>query len=189
MKLEKRGSGSEDGDITPIQEDKPARSKPVVVYIMILFIVAFLLMALSFLMHQRSNSEALGELQNSVSAMREVQAVQERVIDLQEELAEVNNQLDQAIIRAEAAEEESTANQAERDMFERQNEALLALYQLQQHYSARELDACQKLITQFEMGLADALPKEDTSGVTPPAERYQELKEAVEAKLNTQANK
>ena len=70
MKLEKRSSGGE-GDMPPVQEEKPAKSKPVVVYIMILFIAAFLLMALSFLMHQRSNTEALGQLQNSVSAMQE----------------------------------------------------------------------------------------------------------------------
>lgn len=186
MKLEKRSGG--DGDIPPIQEDKPAKSKPVVVYIMILFIAAFLLMALSFLMHQRSNSEALGELQNSVSAMQEVQASQERVIGLQEELAEVKSQLDEAVTRAETAEEQAAANLVERDMFERRSEALLALYQLQQHYSARELDACQELIRQFEAGLADSLPQEDDSGVTPPAERYQELKEAVEAKRNAQTN-
>ena len=49
--------------------DKPGK-KPVVVYIMILFIAAFLLMALSFFMHQRSNSEVLGELQNSVTTMQ-----------------------------------------------------------------------------------------------------------------------
>ena len=85
MKLEKRSSGGE-GDMPPVQEEKPAKSKPVVVYIMILFIAAFLLMALSFLMHQRSNTEAFGQLQNSVSAMQEVQANQEKIIELQEEL-------------------------------------------------------------------------------------------------------
>ena len=67
MKFEKRTDG-EQIPSSP-QEDKPsAGRKPVVIYIMILFIVAFLLMALSFVMHQRSNSEVLGELQNSVSA-------------------------------------------------------------------------------------------------------------------------
>ena len=72
MKFEKRT----DGEQTPSspQEDKPsAGRKPVVIYIMILFIVAFLLMALSFVMHQRSNTEVLGELQDSVSAMQEIQ--------------------------------------------------------------------------------------------------------------------
>ena len=53
MKLEKRSSG--EAEEQPIQE-QPSGKKPVVVYIMILFIVAFLLMALSFFMHQRSNT-------------------------------------------------------------------------------------------------------------------------------------
>ena len=65
--------------------DKPAKNnKPVVIYIMILFIAAFLLMALSFFMHQRSNTEALGELQSSVNAMQEIQISQEQIIELQE---------------------------------------------------------------------------------------------------------
>ena len=76
MKLEKRSSGGE-GDMPPVQEEKPVKSKPVVVYIMILFIAAFLLMALSFLMHQRSNTEALGQLQNSVYAMQDPQTTQQ----------------------------------------------------------------------------------------------------------------
>lgn len=62
MKLEKRSSGAEQAPATDSQETTPKGKKPVVVYIMILFIVAFLLMALSFMMHQRSNSEVLGEL-------------------------------------------------------------------------------------------------------------------------------
>ena len=73
MKLEKRSSGAEQAPAADSQETTPKGKKPVVVYIMILFIVAFLLMALSFMMHQRSNSEVLGELQDSVSAMQEIQ--------------------------------------------------------------------------------------------------------------------
>ena len=80
MKLEKRSSG--EAEETPLPQEESHSKKPVVVYIMILFIVAFLLMALSFLMHQRSNTEALGKLQSSVSAMQEVQVVQDKVIQL-----------------------------------------------------------------------------------------------------------
>ena len=81
MKLEKRSSG--EAEEAPVQEPS-SRKKPVVVYIMILFIVAFLLMALSFFMHQRSNTQALGELQHSVSALQEVQATQDKNIQLQD---------------------------------------------------------------------------------------------------------
>ena len=60
MKFEKR-SGDEAETPSSAPEETPSTGKkPVVIYIMILFIVAFLLMALSFLMHQRSNSEVIG---------------------------------------------------------------------------------------------------------------------------------
>ena len=80
MKFEKR-SGDEAETPSSAPEETPSTGKkPVVIYIMILFIVAFLLMALSFLIHQRSNSEVLGELQDSVTAMQEVQATQDALL-------------------------------------------------------------------------------------------------------------
>ena len=81
MKLEKRSDGQGEPNPDRQPETAPTGKKPVVVYIMILFIAAFLLMALSFFMHQRSNTEALGELQHSVTAMQEVQATQEKILD------------------------------------------------------------------------------------------------------------
>ena len=71
---------------------------------MILFIVAFLLMALSFLMHQRSNSEVLGELQDSVTAMQEVQATQDALLDLQNQLDEAQTTIDALESSAEEAD-------------------------------------------------------------------------------------
>ena len=103
MKLEKRGGDGE----TPVPQEPSSGKKPVVVYIMILFIVAFLLMALSFLMHQRSNSEVLGELQHSVSAMQEVQAVQDKVIELQEKLADAQEEID--TLKDQMAQQEEDA--------------------------------------------------------------------------------
>ena len=87
---------------------------------MILFIVAFLLMALSFLMHQRSNSEVLGELQDSVTAMQEVQATQDALLDLQNQLDEAQTTID----ALESSAEETDAALAEA---QRENQALLAL--------------------------------------------------------------
>ena len=94
MKFEKR-SGDEAETPSSAPEETPSTGKkPVVIYIMILFIVAFLLMALSFLMHQRSNSEVLGELQDSVTAMQEVQATQDALLDLQNQLDEAQTTID-----------------------------------------------------------------------------------------------
>ena len=93
MKLEKRSDGQGEPNPDRQPETAPTGKKPVVVYIMILFIAAFLLMALSFFMHQRSNTEALGELQHSVTAMQEVQATQEKIIELQEEVADLQEKV------------------------------------------------------------------------------------------------
>ena len=171
MKLEKRSSGSEE-ETTPLPQEESHSKKPVIVYIMILFIAAFLLMALSFLMHQRSNTEALGQLQNSVTAMQEVQAVQDKVIQLQEELADQEEELDKL-------QKQLDQQIAQNSESQQQTAALLALYTLQQQYSAGDLDAC--LLTLQRMddeGLVELLPKEN-SQVTSPAERYEQLKIAI----------
>ena len=190
MKFEKR-SGDEAETPSSAPEETPSTGKkPVVIYIMILFIVAFLLMALSFLMHQRSNSEVIGELQDSVTAMQEVQATQDallgdprvtsftttRVVDLQNQLDEAQTTID----ALESSAEETDAALAEA---QRENQALLALYTIQQQYSAGDLAGCQASIDAFEASeYRDALPETAEEGVTPPSQRYAQLKEAAEAR-------
>ena len=168
--------------------DKPQNKKPVVVYIMILFIVAFLLMTLSFLMHQRSNSEALGELRNSVTAMQEVQAFQEKIIDLQEQMDVLQEELD-------TLQEEVDSQKADNEMLlnsltarEREIEALVYFYTLQQQYLTKSYEGCQTTIDSMESsGLDDALPNVAAAEeVISPAERYLQLKDAVAARLSEQ---
>lgn len=173
MKLEKRSGGS---PAEPAEETAGKGKKPVVIYIMILFIAAFLLMAWSFASHQRSNTEALGRLQSSVTAMQEMQDLQDQVIALQKELAEVRKAMD-------ALEEAASARQNEMDALEQQAAAMQRLYILQQQYASGNYEACRQTIALFEQqGYANLLPRPDDGSVTPPAERYQQLKEAVEAR-------
>ena len=174
MKFEKRTDG-EQIPSSP-QEDKPsAGRKPVVIYIMILFIVAFLLMALSFVMHQRSNTEVLGELQDSVSAMQEVQGTQEKIIELQEEVGQV--QEDQQDLK-----ETEQDLQQELDDAQAREQALLGLYTLQQQYAAGDLEACRATIGEMESAGYDRLLSNEApeEGVTSPAQRFEELRQAVE---------
>lgn len=175
MKLEKRSDGPEEPTPSQQTETPQTGKKPVVVYIMILFIVAFLLMALSFFMHQRSNTEALGELQHSVSAMQEVQATQEKIIELQEELAQA--QEDQAELEESNQEAQEALEEAQA-----REQALLDLYTLQQQYSAGDLEACQKTIESMEAAGYDSLLSTESPerGVTSPADRFIQLREAVE---------
>ena len=170
MKLEKRGDFTpEEPASTPSAGAEKKSKKPVIIYIMIMFIVAFLLMALSFFMHQRTNTEALGELQESVTTIQQVQADQEKIIALQEELSEAQEQLE-----TQAADAESAG---------KVTEALLHLYYLELHYDLQQFDACKADLREMEEeGLVDFLPENDKADLPAPAQRYQPLKEAVAAK-------
>ena len=161
-------------------EIPPARKKSVFTYIMIMFIAAFLLMALSFFTHQRSNEEAITQLETSFHAT--IQDIQEN----QEKLMALEEQLDAAREEREALEEQHKKELAAQDSViaakERLLEAMTSLYSLQQTYSARDYETCKALIDAME---ADGIPSLLGSigaekGVTPPALRYQQLKEAVE---------
>lgn len=181
MNLEKRTKGEESA--APAPKEELHSKKPVVMYIMILFIAAFLLMALSFLMHQRSNTEVLGKLQNSVTAMQEVQELQDRIIELQEEMSDMEDTLsdkETALEKAQSAAEKQQATYvSDLAAAEKETEALLELYTLQQQFSAGDYDACMETMQFMEtQGLVELLPKEDDA-VTPPAQRYEQLKEAV----------
>ena len=174
MKLQKRGDASQE----PSGHEQPAAApkgkKPVIVYIMILFIVAFLLMALSLFMNQRSSSEAMGQLQSSVTNLQEVQSMQEKIIDLQDELVIAKDQL-------RLIGQSVTKTQEENEALSAENEALLALYSLQQQYAAGNLDACRTTMAEMEKKEWVALlPQSGPRGTTAPAERYEQLKEAIE---------
>lgn len=171
MKFEKRAVGGEAPNET--LETHETGKKPVIVYILILFLAAFLLMFLSLLAHQRSNSEALGKLQSSMTAIQEIQATQEQIIDLQAQVDTLEQALDEA--EAEAARKDETLAASEREM-----EALLALYRLQQEYLSGDVDSCKLTLQEIsDNELAELLPNTAPEGVTPPSQRYQELKEAV----------
>lgn len=176
MNLEKRSQG---GPVEPEEDLTPKGKKPVVVYIMVLFIAAFLLMAWSFASHQRSNTEAIGELQSSVTAMR---GVQDRVVTLQDELEAAQGKIQELERQAELREYELEAGN-------RHSRALEGLYALERLYRQENLESCRKVIDRMEeedlaVCLSDNLPlSERELGLTvSPRERYHQLKEAVETR-------
>ena len=169
---------------TPV-EKKPAKSKPVFIYIMILFIAAFLLMALSFAIHQRSNTEAMGQLQTSIHAtMEDIQNAQLKITELEKELLTTQEALEDT--QSKASDTESKLDAAETEL-----DAILALYAVQQKYSAGDYEGCAALIQEMESsGLDQALPAAQMAtsagSVTAPFVRLQQFKTAVEQKLAQQ---
>ena len=173
MKLEKRSEGADDATPAPEASPKGQKNKPVIVYIMILFIMAFLLMALSFFMHQRSNEEVIGTLQSSVSTLQELQESQDKIMRLQSQLTDANKKIE--TLQSQLDELNSTQSTGSD-----KTAALLALYTLQQEFSAKDSNACKQTIQAMEDAGQPALLSKDAIGdVVSPAERYQQLKEAV----------
>ena len=169
MKLEKRSSGS---DVTPDLPEEKGKH-PVVVYIVVLFVAAFLLMAMSLVMQHRSN-QAMGRLEDSVSALQETQRVQDENLRLQQEIDALTQDLADA--QSDLAEAENQLAQQSQAL-----QALSLLYQLQQEFSARDYEACEKTIAALETDqLKGSLSQEVREGLTSPAQRYQQLKDAVE---------
>ena len=163
--------------------EQPRRSsKPVLVYIMILFIAAFLLMALSFAMQQRSNAQTMDELESSfMTTIKDMQADQDKLLELQDKLSDTENQL-------QDTQEELTASEtalAEADaLFAAQQQ----LYCLQQEYASGDYAGCKIIIDKMEAsGAAELLSptplSTDSGSVTAPYVRFQQLKAAVLEKL------
>ena len=159
---------------------KKEKSQHVVIYIMILFIAAFLLMALSSLMQQRSNSEAFGQLQHSLSDMQAIQAHQEQIIDLQKQLADTEDAQDKLMQEIEALERRIEDDKTAIGQEQLRTQAMLALYNLQQNYLNQEFDACMSILQYMDDNdLVELLPKKAIDDATSPATRYLQLREAL----------
>jgi len=153
--------------------EKATGSKPVLVYIMVLFIAAFLLMALSFAMHQRSNQANMDELKDSVQALGNAQATQGQVIELEKQLNELKEENEKLQKDNEEAQEGWIAEQVERDSFELRSKALEKLNQLLQYYGAKDYEGCYPLLNDLSCGLADNLPKDAPEGLLSPLEQFE----------------
>lgn len=80
---------------------------------------------------------------------------------------------DEAEDKLKTSEDSATA-------LEKENNALLALYTLQQEYLIGNLDGCRLTLQEFsDQKLDELLPDTAPEGVTTPAQRYLELKEAI----------
>lgn len=86
----------------------------------------------------------LGELQDSVNAMQAVQQTQEKVIELQEELSDLQDQMD-------ALQEEKDASDDALLDANRQLDAMIGLYSLQQSYLTEDFDNCRNILQSMEV--------------------------------------
>ena len=145
----------------PPAKDEKSRSRPVKVYLTVMFCVALLLLLISFVMQQR-NHLALQDLNQSISVSQDVADLQMENQKLQYELKE--------------KEDAQGDLQAQLDEAEKQAQALEWLRQIEAAVRTSYPDA-RELVEEFEeTGLESSLPtKSVVEGKDSPAEAYRAL--------------
>lgn len=145
----------------PAPKSQGSRSRPVKVYLTVMFLAAFCLLLLSFLMQQR-NHQAIVDLGSDIRATQEI-------TELERENQELRHQLN-------ALEEERAALEDRCDEIRRAADAIEWLRQMEKasfasHQSARSL------AERFDQtGLEDALPSTTPiEGAGSPAKDYRDL--------------
>lgn len=170
---------------TPTHQQPPRRprtvhkQRSVVLYILLLFLAACVLILISYLVQQRNNAQMLDGLNQSVSAMQSITLLQEenktltaQVGDLEAQVKELQDQLEDLTSQADALQEE-------RDKLERATQAMDWFWQINEAYVRSRYSTARGLIEEMTAsGLTvDDLPTDSPSdtGRFSPAERFQEI--------------
>ena len=173
----------------PLQHDaeheRPPRNKQqsVLIYLVILFAAAFLLMALSYLMQRRSSDATIEDLRESVTAMQSVGDIQTQNENLRQQVTDLEEQLEEAQRELEGMQDTlDTLTVREEKLIQ----AMDLFWQIDEAYVRGRWTLCRELIGRMEditqgSALKEYLPKESTTDNErfSPADRYQEIYDDV----------
>ena len=190
MKLEKRSADLHEPVQTTAQEPAQKEKRPVLIYILILFIAAFLLMTLSFLASHRSSEEALGQLNSSVSALDRLQTALEENVRLQKDIVAQKGRINELEDQLDAA---LAAHKADTASLQKQLDAMTNLYLLVDAFGRGEHERCREILEKMDQtGQSEALEipgagdETPSAGLAPgadytrPTERLDAIRQALE---------
>ena len=164
------------------EHERPHKRLSVMNYLTILFAAAFLLLLLSYLMQQRTNSETIEGLKQSVSAMQSIDSLQKEKEGLESQVALLEEQVAHLEGQVSALQNETAALQSTAEDQAHAAEAMDWFWQIDEAYVLGRYSLCRELIQSLEdSGLSERLPQESTTdnGRFSPALRYQEIREAL----------
>lgn len=163
--------------------------RSVFTYMIILFLAAFIMLLLAYMMQQRSSVDAIDGLKDSVSAIQTAQEVYEENSLLREQISQLEEQIRQ--LEDEIKAQQNNAGQLETVIqslqqqaldLERSSQALDWFWQINEAYVRNRYSLARELIETLQTtGLTDYLPKESitNNGRFSPYNRYQEIYEAL----------
>ena len=161
------------------EHERPDKSRSVLLYLMILFAAAFLLMALSYLMQRRSSDQTIQDLRQSVSSMQSVADIQQENQQLRQQLEELETQLNEAEQQLQGLQGDLQTSAARE---EKLIQALDLFWQIDEAYVRGRYSLCRELIARMEDAssggaLKEYLPRESTTDNErfSPYDRYEEI--------------
>ena len=171
----------------PLQHDaeheKPKKQQSVLIYLVILFAAAFLLMALSYLMQRRSSDATIEDLRESVTAMQSVGDIQTQNENLRQQVADLEAQLEEAQRELDGMRDILNTMTVRE---EKLTQAMDLFWQIDEAYVRGRWTLCRELIGRMEdvsagSALKEYLPRESTTDNErfSPADRYQEIYDEV----------
>ena len=160
------------------EHERPHKRLSVMNYLTILFAAAFLLLLLSYLMQQRTNSETIEGLKQSVSAMQSIDSLQKEKEGLESQVALLEEQVAHLEGQVSALQNETAALQSTAEDQAHAAEAMDWFWRIQRELSRGRYGSARSLVEAFQAtGLEDCLPTDppaDPEGPS-PAEQYQEI--------------
>ena len=162
MKLEKRGevTPEEAAAAAAMQQKTEGKHKPVLLYLVILFAIAIVLILISFAMNQHSNAARLQELQSQVETLQQLQDIEEKY---KAECADNETLRQQVQTLSDQAEASSKAQQA-----------LSLLWELDRLYTAGDTEGSRKVLSELKkddlyLSLPEQSAEENTTYDSPRA--------------------
>lgn len=168
---------------------KPGSKRSVFTYMIILFLAAFVLLLLAYMMQQRSSVDAIDGLKDSVSAIQTAQevyeensALREQIGELKEQIDQLEDQLDTKQESIDQFEQEIAALKQQTADLEHSIQAMDWFWQINEAYVRGRYTLARELIESLQAsGMTEYLPKESitNNGRYSPYYRYQEIYDAL----------
>lgn len=181
---DKQHRDQEEGLQHAAEHEKPRKPQSVLIYLVILFAAAFVLLAWTFLMQQRSSSETIAGLRESVSAMESVQTLQEDNDALRQQVAGLEDQVEELLQENAQLSREDGARQDEVDSLTAQIQALQRLNQLRALYNDGAYSRARALLEEWGepggqmeelLSQASASLTEEEREIYDPAQAFRDL--------------
>ena len=170
----KRNAEEPENNLQEKQETlkKKHRQTSIITYIAILFGVAFLLLLLSYFMQQRNTAEVIQGLQSSVSALENIENLQNRNLELEKEVEALQEEEKNLNTQLQIQKENNITQ-------EKRLQAMDLFWQILKLSADGQDSACKAAIEQMEtQELVQYLPKENQNNILDktPAEEYATIK-------------